>query len=81
MGHAFRKGVILGSMAGLGAMIWNAPQSGERTREQLLDLAESVVFRILDFPASGLKPAENGGPAIAFSGPGDDVPEAAPPQA
>ncbi len=48
---AFRKGLRLGAIAGVGAMLWNAPQSGARTREQIREFVESALFTVLDMPA------------------------------
>jgi hypothetical protein len=48
--HAFRKGFILGILAGAGAMLWNAPQPGERTREQIMETLEGTLFKLLDAP-------------------------------
>jgi len=47
---ALIKGLILGGIAGAGAMIWNAPQSGARTREQIQEWVERVLFKVLDMP-------------------------------
>ncbi len=47
---AFRKGFLLGCLAGAGVMVWNAPQPGWRTREQMLELAEGMLFRVIDMP-------------------------------
>lgn len=47
---SFRKGFIVGAIAGAGAMLWNAPQSGARTREQAMELFESALFQVLDMP-------------------------------
>jgi len=49
---AFRKGLRLGAIAGGGAMLWNAPQSGARTREQIREFVESALFAVLDMPAN-----------------------------
>ena len=48
--HAFRKGFILGGLAGAGAMLWNAPQPGERTREQIMETLEGTLFKLLEAP-------------------------------
>ena len=47
---AFIKGFILGGIAGAGATIWNAPQPGARTREQIQERFEAVLFKLLDMP-------------------------------
>jgi hypothetical protein len=47
---AFRKGLILGGLAGVGYLLWNAPQPGWRTREQILEAVEGLLFRVLDIP-------------------------------
>jgi hypothetical protein len=49
--HAFRKGVILGGLAGAAALIWTAPQPGARTRELIQETIESAIFKLLDAPA------------------------------
>ena len=48
--HAFRKGFILGVLAGAAATLWNAPQPGERTREQIVETLEGAIFKLLDAP-------------------------------
>ena len=47
---ARRKGFVLGALVAAGATIWNAPQSGKRTREQIRETVEGVLFTMLDFP-------------------------------
>jgi hypothetical protein len=49
-GRAYRKGFVLGALVAAGATIWNAPQSGKRTREQIRESIEGVLFTVLDFP-------------------------------
>ena len=49
-GRAYRKGFVLGALVAAGATIWNAPQSGKRTREQIRETVEGVLFAVLDFP-------------------------------
>jgi gas vesicle protein len=49
--HAFRKGIILGGLAGAAVVIWNAPQPGARAREQIMETIEGVIFKLLDAPA------------------------------
>ena len=48
--RAYRRGFVLGALAGAGVVIWNAPQPGWRTREQIMETVEGVLFRVLDFP-------------------------------
>lgn len=48
--HAFRNGFVIGGLAGAGALLWNAPQSGARTREQIVEAFEGVLFKVLDMP-------------------------------
>lgn len=44
---AFVMGTLLGAAASAAFVIWNAPQSGEHTRNQLSDAVESIIFRVL----------------------------------
>lgn len=48
--HAFRKGFVIGSLAGAGVLLWNAPQPGARTREQIMETLEGALFKLLDAP-------------------------------
>jgi len=48
--RAFRKGFVLGVLAGAGVMLWKAPQPGARTREQIMETIEGVLFKLLDMP-------------------------------
>jgi hypothetical protein len=48
--RAFRKGFVLGVVAGAGMLIWNAPQPGWKTREMVIDAYERALFALLDFP-------------------------------
>jgi hypothetical protein len=48
--RAFRKGFLLGGLVGAGILIWNAPQPGWRTREQVIETAERLLFKLLDMP-------------------------------
>jgi hypothetical protein len=70
--HAFRKGFLLGGIAAGAAMLWNAPQAGARTREQILETIEGALFKALDFPASRSHGAP--APAIAAAPKGDAAP-------
>jgi gas vesicle protein len=45
---AFVLGVVLGATAGIAAAFMNAPQSGRRTRDQIQQSAERVIFKVLD---------------------------------
>jgi len=47
---ARRKGFILGALVAAGATVWNAPQSGKQTREQIRETVEGALFTVLDFP-------------------------------
>jgi hypothetical protein len=55
--RAFRKGFVLGAFVGAGVLIWNAPQPGWRTREQIMEMVEGVLFNVLDMPekVSGMR--------------------------
>jgi hypothetical protein len=44
---AFVIGTLLGGTAAAAAVIWNAPQSGERTRSQILEVVETIIFAAL----------------------------------
>lgn len=48
---AFRRGFWLAGIASAGAVIWNAPQPGARTREQIREQFEQVLFGLLDMTA------------------------------
>jgi len=45
---AFVVGVLVGASAGVVAAFLNAPQSGRRTRDQIQQAAERVIFKALD---------------------------------
>jgi gas vesicle protein len=45
---AFLFGVMVGATAGIAAAFMNAPQSGRRTRDQIQQSAERVIFKVLD---------------------------------
>jgi gas vesicle protein len=45
---AFIIGVLVGGTAGIAASFLNAPQSGRRTRDQIQQSAERVIFKVLD---------------------------------
>jgi gas vesicle protein len=47
---AFGKGLRLGAITAAGVVLWNAPQSGARTREQIIETFESFLFTVLDMP-------------------------------
>ena len=80
--RAFRRGFVLGALAAAGAVVWNAPQPGWRTREQIMDVVEGVLFRVLDFPEtmSGLRAGDPASPsdAPAAERPAGAVPFATP---
>jgi len=44
---AFVIGTLLGGAAAAAFVIWNAPQSGERTRTQIMSVVETVIFKAL----------------------------------
>ena len=44
---AFVIGTLLGGVAAAALVIWNAPQSGERTRSQISEVVETVIFTML----------------------------------
>lgn len=44
---AFVLGTLLGGAAAAAAAIWNSPQSGKRTRQQISETVESVIFDVL----------------------------------
>lgn len=46
--RAFRRGFVLGTIVAAGATIWNAPQAGARTREQIRETIEGALFAVLD---------------------------------
>ena len=52
---AFVVGALLGASAGAIAAFWNAPQSGRRTRDQIQQSIERVIFKALD-----MVPFQNG---------------------
>jgi len=44
---AFVIGTLLGGAAAAAFVIWNAPQSGERTRSQISEVVETIIFTML----------------------------------
>ena len=52
---AFVFGVLVGASAGVAAAFLNAPQSGRRTRDQIQQSVERVLFKALD-----MVPFQNG---------------------
>jgi gas vesicle protein len=44
---AFVMGTLLGGAAAAAAAIWNSPQSGKRTRQQLTAKVENTIFDLL----------------------------------
>ena len=46
--RAFRRGFVLAGLAAAGATVWNAPQAGARTREQIVATVEGGLFAVLD---------------------------------
>lgn len=59
--HAFRKGFLLGGIIAGAAVVWNAPQAGARTREQILETVEGALFKVLDIPATLNRPHDGAG--------------------
>jgi hypothetical protein len=44
---AFAMGLLLGGAAAAAAAIWNSPQAGEKTRQQITEKVEQVLFTVL----------------------------------
>lgn len=44
---AFLLGALIGGVGTAAAVVWNAPQSGEATRNQIADALESTIFSAL----------------------------------
>ena len=44
---SFVIGALIGGVGAAAAVIWNAPQSGETTRNQISDAIEAVLFSVL----------------------------------
>ncbi len=44
---AFVFGALIGGAAAAAATIWNSPQSGKKTRQQLTEKLESTLFTVL----------------------------------
>jgi hypothetical protein len=55
---AFVFGALLGATAGAAAAFWNAPQSGRRTRDQLQQSVEGIIFKALDMVPFQHQPAD-----------------------
>lgn len=55
---AFVFGAVLGATAGAAAALWNAPQSGRRTRDQIQQSIERIVFKALDMVPYQYKPTD-----------------------
>jgi hypothetical protein len=71
----------LAGLATAGAVIWNAPQSGAKTREQIRDRFEGVLFDALDMrdklstvPSPDAKPAEPVAAAVSSIATGAGAP-------
>jgi hypothetical protein len=45
---AFVFGAFVGAATGAAAAIWNAPQSGRKTRVQIQQSIEGALFKVLD---------------------------------
>jgi hypothetical protein len=75
--RAFRKGFLLGGLVGAGILIWNAPQPGWRTREQVIETVESLLFKLLDMPEKFDTAREDGAADMVVSpaAPAPDVVE------
>ena len=50
---AFIFGAVVGATAGVAVAFWNAPQSGRRTRDQIQQAAERLIFRAPDRALTG----------------------------
>jgi hypothetical protein len=66
---AFVVGALLGASAGVVAAFLNAPQSGRRTRDQIQQAAERVLFKALDIVPFQNQPTDR----LATSHPVDEV--------
>ena len=44
---AFMTGLLLGGVAAAAAAIWNSPQAGKKTREQITEAVEQGLFTVL----------------------------------
>jgi hypothetical protein len=74
---AFVIGAMLGAAAGTIAAFWNAPQSGHRTRTQIQQAAEGVLFKALDMTPFEPKPSDTVTESrIAGAAPIPDLPPA-----
>lgn len=77
---AFRRGFLLAGIAAAGATVWNAPQAGARTREQIVETVEGALFAVLDMkdklttidtPAAPVVPPEPPRPIPVLSVPAE----------
>jgi gas vesicle protein len=72
---AFVFGAFLGAAAGTAAAFWNAPQSGLRTRTQIQQAFEEVLFKALDMVPFENRPSDTVTETRAASAAaGDSVP-------
>ncbi len=55
---AFVFGTFIGAAAGTAAAFWNAPQSGHRTRTQIQQSIERVLFKALDMTPFESRPTD-----------------------
>jgi len=55
---AFVFGALLGATAGAAAAFWNAPRSGRRTRDQIQQSVERIIFKALDMVPFQNAPAD-----------------------
>jgi len=55
---AFVFGTFVGVATGAAAAIWNAPQSGRKTRVQIQQTLEEALFKVLDMTPFEVKPAD-----------------------
>ena len=44
---AFMMGLLLGGAAAAAAAVWNSPQAGRKTREQIMEAVEQGLFTLL----------------------------------
>lgn len=55
---AFVFGAFIGAATGAAAAIWNAPQSGRKTRVQIQQSLEEALFKVLDMKPFDVTPTD-----------------------
>lgn len=68
---AFVFGAFIGAATGAAAAIWNAPQSGRKTRVQIQQSIEGALFKVLDMNPFDVTPSDtvtNSRPTVASTG-------------